>query len=74
MVGREGRAHALLLQGGAVCSENELLGGAREVRKTGDGEVLVVEVRVIAQDLVGLRDATVSIRRAQLAQLSNIRC
>jgi hypothetical protein len=45
---------ALVLDGRAIGAENELLGGGGVVGQTGDRQVLVVEVGVFAQDLVGL--------------------
>lgn len=52
MVGRA--THALFLEGGAVGAEDKLLRGRGEVSQAGDGQVLVVEVGVVAEDLVGL--------------------
>lgn len=52
MVGRA--THSLFLDGGAVTTKNELLGGCCEFWQTGNGQILVVEVGVLAQDLVGL--------------------
>lgn len=46
--------YALLFYGGAVGAEDQFLGCAGEVGETGDGEVFVVEVGVVAEDLVGL--------------------
>lgn len=52
MVGRA--AHSLFLDGGAVTTKDELLGGCCEVWQASNGQVLVVEVGVLAQDLIGL--------------------
>ena len=52
--GGERAAYSLLLEGRAVAAKDELLGGRCEVRQTGNGQVLVVEVGVFAEDLVGL--------------------
>jgi hypothetical protein len=52
MVGRA--THSLFLDGGAVTAEDKLLGGCCEVWQAGNGQVLVVEVGVLAEDLVGL--------------------
>jgi hypothetical protein len=52
--GGERAAYSLLLDGRAVAAEDELLGSSCEVRQTGNGQVLVVEVGVLAEDLVGL--------------------
>lgn len=50
-----GRAtHTLLLDGGAVAAKHELLRGRGEVGKTCDGEVLVVEIRVVPETVIGL--------------------
>ena len=46
--------YALLFYSRAVGAEDESLRGAGEVGEAGDGEVFVVEVRVFAEDLVGL--------------------
>lgn len=45
---------ALLGQGGRVAAEDQLDGFAGEGGEAGDGEVFVVEVGVIAEDLVSL--------------------
>lgn len=50
----EGCPHPLLLDGGAVTTEHELLGGGCELGETSDREVLVVEIGVVAQSVVGL--------------------
>lgn len=47
-------AYTLLLDGGAVPAQDELLGSRCEVWETSNGQILVVEIRVAAQDLVGL--------------------
>jgi hypothetical protein len=52
--GGKGDTYALLLDSGAVTTEDKLLRGGCEVCETGDGQVLVVEVGVVAEDLVGL--------------------
>ena len=52
MVGRA--THSLFLDGGAVTTKDKLLGSCCEVRQTDNGQVLVVEVGIIAEDLVGL--------------------
>jgi hypothetical protein len=44
----------LLLQRGAVCAEYQLLRGRSEVCKACNGQVFVVEVGVVADDVVGL--------------------
>jgi hypothetical protein len=49
---------ALLGQGGRGAAEDQLDGFAGEGREPGDGEVFVVEVGVIAEDLVGLEAIT----------------
>lgn len=51
---REDGTYALLFDGGAVGADDQLLGGAGEVGETCDGKVFMVEVRIIAEDLVGL--------------------
>jgi hypothetical protein len=48
-------AHPLLFESWAVSAQDELLRGGCEVCQTGNGQVLVVEVGVVAEDLVGLR-------------------
>ena len=55
--GGERDAYSLLLEGRAVAAKDELLGGRCEVRQTGNGQVLVVEVGVFAEDLVGLSES-----------------
>lgn len=47
-------AHPLLSDGGAVGTQDQFLGGQREVRKTGNGKVLVVEIGVVAEVFFGL--------------------
>jgi hypothetical protein len=37
-----------------LLAEDELLRGCCEVGKAGDGEILVVEIRVVANEFVGL--------------------
>lgn len=49
-------SHALLLDCGAVGAQDQLLGRRGEVGKACDGQVLVVEVGVVAESLVGLGD------------------
>jgi hypothetical protein len=49
-----GAAHSLFLDGGAVTTKDELLRRRCEVSQAGNGQILVVEVRVLAEDLVGL--------------------
>lgn len=45
---------SLVGDGRGLLSQNELLGCGGEVGKTGDWEVFVVEVRVVADEFVGL--------------------
>lgn len=52
MVGRV--THSLFRDGGAVTTKDELLGSCCKVWQAGNGQILVVEVGVLAQDLVGL--------------------
>ena len=44
----------LLLDGGRVCAEDELLRGTGEFGKTGDGKVFVVQVGVVTEEFIGL--------------------
>lgn len=46
--------HALLLEGGAVGAEDEFLRGRSEVGQACNGQVLVVEVGVVTEPVVGL--------------------
>lgn len=46
--------YSFVSNSGAVLAEHELLGCSGECRETGDGEVLVVQVGVVADDLVSL--------------------
>lgn len=59
-------AYALFLDGGAVTTKHELLRGRRELGQAGNGQILVVEVGVIAQTLVGLESRAVLAWRAML--------
>lgn len=52
--GGESSAYPLLLDSRAVAAEDKLLGSCCEVLQTGNRQVLVVEVRVLAEDIVGL--------------------
>ena len=52
--GEKGVTHSFLLDGEAVTTENELLRRFCELRQTSDGQVLVVEVRIIAKDIISL--------------------
>lgn len=49
-----GGTHPLLLEGGAVCTEDQLLRSCRELCQTGNGQVLVIQIRVLAEEVVGL--------------------
>lgn len=59
-------AYSLLLDGGAVPSQDELLRGRRKVCQTGDWQILVVQVGVIAESVVGLASTSSACLRAQL--------
>lgn len=45
---------SLLGDGWGLLAQNELLRGGGEVGQTGDGEVFVVEIGVVADEFVGL--------------------
>lgn len=47
------KAHPLLFDGRAVCTENESLSGGGKVCKSCNGQILVVEIGVVSQDMVG---------------------
>src|SRR4051812_6459252 len=53
-------AHPLFPDGWAVAAEHELLRGRSEFGETGDGEILMVEVGVVSDDVVSLRRKSVS--------------
>lgn len=50
--GRE--AYAFLFDGWTIRSKHKFLSGGGEVRKTGNGKILVVEVWVVPQDFICL--------------------
>lgn len=54
------------LDRGAVRADDKFLGSRRKLRKTGDGQIFMIEVRVASQDLVGLNRLPVSHRTLAL--------
>ena len=57
---RASGAYPLVLERGAVSTEDQLLRRRREFCETRDGQVLVVEVWVAADDIIGLARTSVS--------------
>ena len=55
------RDDTLLCYCGAVWADNQTLSGGSEFSEAGYGKVLVVEVRIFAEDLVSLLDERQSI-------------
>jgi len=55
MRGRLGSTtYSVLFDGRAVRAQDQLLGCRRELCEASDGQIFVVEVGIVAQDLVGL--------------------
>jgi hypothetical protein len=52
--------YPLVLDGGAVLAKDELLRSGRELWETGDGKILMVEIGVFAEDIVGLEQYLIS--------------
>jgi len=48
------RSNALLGNGGSICSEQQLGSLAGQRGETGDGQVLMVGIWIVAQNLIGL--------------------
>jgi len=49
--------YPIFLDGGAVGANDELLRGRCEVRQTTDGEVFVIQIRVIVNSVIGLANS-----------------
>lgn len=53
-IGKEKESYAVVLNGGAVSTQNQLLRGACVLGQARNGEIFMVEVGVIAEDFVCL--------------------
>ena len=47
-------AYSSFFDGWTIRTENELLCGGGEVKETGNGEIFVVQIVVVAEDIIGL--------------------
>lgn len=65
-----GQTHSLVLESGAVLAQDELLRRRRELCETGNGQVLVVEVGVLAEEVFGLA-CYVSVRGSSAPKAGN---